>query len=197
MKRTTIRALMLCAAATTAMACGEKAKTEGNATAADKPPAEDYWKVQQRYADSVLATVKGPTDVVKKLGKGYDLGSTRLRDTVATLALKAKCFENARKTDPFLQGTATLWVNMSIIGSDLIQVQEPDSKWTSLAGNIVVACLNQAAKTWKFDKSFGKPGPYIVQIEFRSAVTAPGSDTKAETKADTTSAAKAPTKKSA
>jgi hypothetical protein len=56
-------------------------------------------------------------------------------------------------------------VNMGVIGSDIVRIQE--SKWTSAAGNIVDACLNKAAQSWKFDGTFGKPAAYIVQVQFR------------------------------
>ncbi len=167
MQRTTFRAIAAGAALAGALACGDSANKPAAESASAAAPGKDFRADQMRYADSVLATVKGPGEVVKKLGKGYDVGSPTLRDTIAALAANARCFDRGRQTDPYLAGTATIWVNMSAIGSDLIQVQEPDSKWTSEAGNFVVACLNDAAKNWKFDPSFGKPGAYIVQVEFK------------------------------
>lgn len=168
MKRTGVLALGM-AAAVVAVACGEKAKDSAAAGSAAGAPAEvDFRATMQHYADSVFAEVKGPTDVAKRLGKNYAVAPIHLRDTVTYLATQSRCFETARKSDPYLQGTATMWVNMSAIGSDVIQVLESDSKWTSPAGNAVVGCLNKAAANWKFDMSFGKPAAYIVQIQFKT-----------------------------
>lgn len=128
---------------------------------------DDYKAKQKKFADSVLNTTTGTKAIVERLGKGYDIGSTRLRDTVAMLASdkKADCFGAGRKTDPYLAGTVTIWINMSLIGSDVVRVQE--SKWTSPAGNVVDACLNQLAKNWKFDPTFGKIAAYMVQVQFK------------------------------
>ena len=171
MKRTEL--LIALTATALLAACG------GDKTTADedgkKPesavPITDFRKQQEKFADSVLSHTEVSSKVVEKLGKGYQVGSLRLRDSVALLARDAGCFVRARETDPYLAGTVTFWVNMSVIGSDLIQVQEPNSKWTSQAGNLVVACLNQAARKWKFNDSFGKPGGYIVQVQFRTDTT--------------------------
>lgn len=128
---------------------------------------DDYRKKQEAFADSVLNTTSSSKDLVDKLGKAYAVGGTRLRDTVAMLASekKADCFGVGRKIDPYLAGTVSFWVNMNRIGSDVVRVQE--SKWTTPAGNTVDACLNQAAKDWKFDTTFGAPAAYIVQVRFK------------------------------
>ena len=103
--------------------------------------------------------------VVDKLGKGYAVGSTRLRDSLATLSTKSDCFGQGRKTDPYLAGTVSFFVFMSVVGSNVVRVQE--SQWTSQAGNIVDSCLNLASKDWKFDSSFGKTAAYITQVQFK------------------------------
>ena len=155
-----------------AAACaGDKPKAEEEASSAKNPTTalspDEYRKRQQAYADSVLNTTASATTVVDKLGKGYAIGPTRLRDTVAMLAAdrKSDCFGVGRKSDPYLAGTVSVFVNISVVGSDVVRVQE--SKWTSAAGNLVDACLNQQAKTWKFDATFGKPAAYIVQVQFK------------------------------
>ena len=164
----------LIAAAVLLSACGGDKKKEGevdtNPQARIQATAispDDYRKKQQAFADSVLNTATSTKDVVEKLGKGYAVGATRLRDTLALLASdpKTDCFSVGRKIDPYLAGTVSFWVNISVIGSDVVRVQE--SKWTTSAGNTVDACLNQAAKTWKFDPTFGKPAAYIVQVQFK------------------------------
>jgi len=165
MRRKTLMLLSLVALA----ACGsDKQKDDvesGNPKAAVPQSPDEYRKQQAAFADSVLNTASAPAAVAKRLGKGYDVGSTRLRDTLALIAQKSDCFATARKTDPYLAGTVSFYVNISVIGSDIVGVQE--SKWTSAAGNIVDACLNAQAKSWKFDATFGKPADYIVQVQFK------------------------------
>jgi hypothetical protein len=150
-------------------ACGNDKTKDDDVAAKTKAPApqspDDYRKQQMAFADSVLNESSPPAAVARKMGKGYEVGSTRLRDTVAVIAQKTDCFATARKSDPYLAGTVSFWVNMSVIGSDNVQVQE--SKWTSAAGNIVDACLNGQSKSWKFDATFGKPAAYIVQVQFK------------------------------
>lgn len=155
-----------------ASCANDRKKDDEGAAIAGKPPAtamspDDYRKRQAAFADSVLNTASSTKAVVERLGKRYDVGAPRLRDTVATLAAdrKTDCFAVGRKADPYLAGTVSFWVNMSVVGSDVVRVQE--SKWTSSAGNIVDACLNQASKDWKFDATFGKPAAYIVQVQFK------------------------------
>lgn len=125
----------------------------------------EYRKAQERYADSVLNATTMAKQVVDKLGKGYAVGSTRLRDSLATLSTKSDCFGQGRKTDPYLAGTVSFFVFMSVVGSNVVRVQE--SQWTSQAGNIVDSCLNLASKDWKFDSSFGKTAGYITQVQFK------------------------------
>lgn len=162
--------LLICALVALAACGGDNAKDDAAAGAATngakEPESPDaYRKRQQAFADSVLNANQSASAVVQKLGKGYAVGSVRLRDTVALLATKADCFATARKTDPYVAGTVSFFVNMSMIGSDVSRVQE--SKWTSAAGNIADACFNEQAKQWKFDTTFGKPTAYIVQVQFK------------------------------
>jgi hypothetical protein len=167
LQRVTLFALVLAAA------CGgDKSKDDGNppstkAVEAQALSPDDYRKKQAAYADSVLNQSAPAKALVEKLGKGYAVGETRLRDTVAMLSAdkKADCFAVGRKTDPYLAGTVSFFVNISVVGSDVVRVQS--SQWTSAAGNIVDACLNEAAKGWKFDATFGKPAAYIVQVQFK------------------------------
>jgi hypothetical protein len=165
------------AAATAAAAADSAAKLPG----AD-PDA--YRKSQEAYADSVLNRVSTAKQVVEKLGKGYDVGSTRLRDTLALLSSKADCHAQGRKMDPYLAGTVSYYVFMSVVGSNVIRVQE--SQWTSGAGKAVDLCLNDVAKNWKLDSSFGAPNQYIAQVQFKPAAPPPLPDT---------TPAKAPAKK--
>ncbi len=148
-------------------ACGgrDKPKTEEETKAAAVSP-EAYRQKQVAFADSVLNRTSSAKIVAEKLGKGYDVGSVRLRDTLSVLAgAKTQCFQNARKADPYLAGTVSFFIHMNITGSDVVHVQE--SQWTSAAGNIVDACLNEASRAWKLDATFGAPNAYIVQVQFK------------------------------
>jgi hypothetical protein len=155
-----------------AAACGGDAGDKTASTATTKAPAptvspDEYRKAQQRIADSVLNQIKGADDIVKDLGKGYEVGSVRLRDSIAVLATKSNCFLDGRQSDPYLAGTVSFYVFMSVVGTNVVRVQENATKWTSTAGNIVNSCLNVAAKNWTFDTSFGKPANYIIQVQFK------------------------------
>ncbi len=126
-----------------------------------------FKKKQAAFADSVLQTAPNAKKVAEKLGKKYEVGSVLLRDTVAFLARDPKraCFDKGKKLDPYLAGTVSFWVNMSVVGSDVIRVEE--STWTSKAGELVDECLLESAKSWKFSPAFGAPNAYIVQVQFR------------------------------
>lgn len=158
--------LLLLALLATAACAKDKGKDDEEKTPVNQTP-EQYRVRQQAFADSVLNASSSAKSVVDKLGKGYAIGSVTMRDTVAFLAsdTTAKCFKVGRSTDPYLAGTVSFWVNMNVTGSDVIRVQK--SEWTSTAGNIVDACLNQLAKKWKFDSNLGKPAAYIVQVQFK------------------------------
>ncbi|MBI3568630.1 MAG: hypothetical protein HY084_10585 [Gemmatimonadetes bacterium] len=147
-------------------ACGGDKKKEAEDAAATKQVSPDeYRKKQQAFADSVINAASSSKAVVEKLGKGYEVGGVRMRDTVSTLAAKTTCFQNGRNADPYLAGTVSFFAHMNVTGSDVIYVQE--SKWTSQAGNIVDACLNEASRQWKLDGTFGAPNAYIVQVQFK------------------------------
>ncbi len=165
----TSKRLLTLALLTLAACSGDKKKKDDEdppktVVSANLSP-EEYRKRQNQIADSMLNATSSAKQLVDKLGKGYAVGSTRLRDTVAMLASKTDCFQIGRKTDPYLAGTVSVWVNMNVVGSDVVQVQTSD--WTSAAGNLVVACLGQHTKDWKFDTTFGTPAAYIVQVQFK------------------------------
>ena len=174
LKRLMLFSFVAIATLASASACSKKDKAKDDdapTTAAAEPDenkaALDYRTRQQGFADSVLNASSSAKTVAEKLGKGYGVGSTRLRDTVALLVAGSKedCFKAGHNTDPYLAGTVSFFVNIGVIGSDIVRVQ--DSKWTSAAGNIVDACLNKQAQSWKFDGTFGKPAAYIVQVQFK------------------------------
>lgn len=150
-------------------ACGGDSKDKAPAAAKEPDPAlaaDAYRKAQQAFADSVLNASRTAVQVVTKLGKDYEVGSVRLRDSLGVLAAKSECLLTGRKSDPYLAGTVSVFVFMSAIGSNVVRVQE--SQWTSEAGTkIVDPCLNEAAKKWKFDNTFGKPAAYISQVQFK------------------------------
>lgn len=161
-------ASLLAIALLTAACGGDKAEKAPSAQAENEGGGvspDEYRKNQQRFADSVLNATTTAKQVVEKLGKDYAVGSTRLRDSLAALSTKSECFAQGRKSDPYLAGTVSYFVFMSVVGSNVVRVQE--SHWTSQAGNIVDSCLNLAAKDWKFDSSFGKPAAYITQVQFK------------------------------
>ncbi len=161
---------------------GEKdPKSAANAPAgppvavADTNP-DAYRKAAQAFGDSILNTASSAKQIADKLGKNYAVGSVRLRDTLALLASKTKCHETGRQTDPYLAGTVSFYVFMSVVGSNIVRIQE--SQWTSGAGKIVDDCLNAAAANWKLDVSFGPPKEYITQAQFKAAA-GPAADTTA------------------
>jgi hypothetical protein len=144
----------------------ERADDSKKAAASANVSPEQYRKRQEQIADSVLNATSSAESIAEKLGNGYAVGSTRLRDTVAFLAgEKTDCFPIGHQTDPYLAGTVSFRVSMNATGSDVVHVQKSD--WTSAAGNLVDACLGEQAKGWKFDTTFGAPAAYIVQVQFR------------------------------
>ncbi len=131
-----------------------------------KDNAMNYAKRQQSFADSVLGNTASAAKVAEKFGKQAEVGSVKLRDAVAAYVAKTpECFKNGRDVDPYLAGTASFYVHMSVVGSDVVRVQE--STWTSQAGNIVDKCFNDAARKWKFDMGLTKPGHFVVQVQFK------------------------------
>ena len=154
-----------------AAACGGDSKDAPSLAASGAPSPtlspDAYRKAQQQYADSVLNVTQNSAAIVKRLGKEYQVGSVRLRDSIAALSAKTGCFANGRSSDPYLAGTVSFYLFMSVVGSNVVRVQEDATQWTSQAGNIVNSCLNIAAKDWKFDSSFGTPAAYITQVQFK------------------------------
>jgi hypothetical protein len=166
-------------------ACGsDKAKDDApkgiDPNLASSSP-DQYRKKQQEFADSVLNTAKPVKSVVEQLGKGYEVGPVALRDTIASLAQNTNCYKAGRDKDPYLAGTVSVFAHMAVIGVDLMQVQLSGTKWTSAAGELVNACLDGEMKKWKLDMRYGKPAPYIVQVQFKTDTAAlPHVDTTAK-----------------
>lgn len=171
MRWQTFERMMLGAILMVAVACGnDKAADAGASTdlpATEEAIKEAYKQKQAAWADSVLRTAPNATQVVKKLGPKYDSAPLALSDAITVLAKDPKyaCHDKGKAVDPYLAGVVSLWVNMSVIGADVIQVQT--SQWTSELGTAVNDCLNTAAKSWTLSASLAKPGAYIAQVQFR------------------------------
>ena len=101
------------------------------------------------------------------MGKEFEVGSVQLRDSLGVLAGKTGCYLKGRESDPYLAGTVSFYVFMSVVGTNIIRVQEDATTWTSAAGNLVNSCINVAAREWSFEVSFGKPAQYITQVQFK------------------------------
>jgi hypothetical protein len=125
---------------------------------------EAYGKSRQVFADSVLKAAKPASEVVKDLGDEFVEASPRLVDSLTTASNLTDCFETGRKVDPYLAGTVSYSVDLGEMGSTLVQIQQ--SQWTSTAGNIVHACLQLAARAWKFGPEFGTAGRQVAQVKF-------------------------------
>ncbi|MFA6168800.1 MAG: hypothetical protein WC700_19405, partial [Gemmatimonadaceae bacterium] len=69
------------------------------------------------------------------------------------------------EVDPYLAGTVTFYIHMSVVGSDVVRVQK--SEWTSQAGNMADKCLTEAATKWKFPMGMAKQGQYLLQVQFK------------------------------
>lgn len=157
----------------TVAACrGDKVQPADTSAAAPTSEQErarmvaDYKKRQSDFADSVLQAVTPTTKIVQKLGKGYSVGGPVLRDSLlAFIAKSPQCYQDGKRVDPHLAGTVSFLINMSVIGSDVVRVQE--SQWTSQAGNIADKCFNDAALKWKFGMTVAKAGAYILQVQFK------------------------------
>lgn len=127
---------------------------------------ELYKKRQAAFADSVLQTVTPTTKIAERLGKGYAVGSVKMRDALlGHIAKTPQCFQDGKGVDPYLAGIVTFYIHMSVVGSDVVRVQE--SQWTSQAGNITDKCFNEAAREWKFAMGMAKAGGYILQVQFK------------------------------
>lgn len=169
MRWQTFERVMLGAILMVAAACGNDKAADAVASA-DRPAdpyKEAYKEKQAAWADSVLRAAPNAKQVAEKLGPKYEIAPLPLRDAIVVLAQDPKyaCHDKGKTVDPYLAGVVSFWVNMSVIGTDLIRIQE--SKWTTPAGKLVEDCLNEAAATWDFSASLGKPGAYIVQVQFR------------------------------
>jgi hypothetical protein len=127
---------------------------------------EDYRKKQSAFADSVLKNSSNAKSIVTKLGKGYEIGTVAMRDSLLTFVGKnPQCYKDGRNIDPYLAGTVSFYIHLNPAGSDLIRVQE--SQWTSQAGNVTDKCLNEAARQWKLPMGMGKQAAYIIQVQFK------------------------------
>ena len=162
------KTLVLIASLALATACRKDKSADEEKGSAEKGwDVATYKKKQADFADSVIRSAPNAKKVAEKLGQKYEVGSVMLRDSIAVLARDPKlaCYDKGKKLDPYLAGTVSFWVNMSVVGSDVIRVQE--STWTSKAGDLVDECLLGASKAWKFSAAFGAPNAYIVQVQFR------------------------------
>jgi hypothetical protein len=157
-----------------AAACGgEKVQPDGSgADAALAPEAKaaqevaEYQRRQAAFADSVLGNAASAAEVAKSYAGNVQVGSVAMRDSIAKLVGSVpECFKGARDTDPYVAGTATFYVHMSVVGSDVIRVQK--GEWTSQAGQIAEKCLNEKAAKWKLPMGMAKQGQYLVQVQFK------------------------------
>lgn len=167
--------LTLLAALSLAACSGEKVKPDDAAGAdstaltpeqREAKEAEVYRKTQEAFADSVLKSSSNARQVAEKLGKAYAVGSIQLRDSLLKYVEKTpQCFKDAKDVDPYLAGTVTFYIHMSVVGSDVVRVQE--SQWTSQAGNFADKCFNEQARAWKFPMGSSKPGNFLLQVQFK------------------------------
>lgn len=170
-----IRLTVLSLLATFALAAcrGDKVQPDGAGADAALTPeqreaksVEEYQKRQASFADSVLGNARSVTEVAKGYGKGVQVGSVQLRDSLMKyVEATPQCFKNARDVDPYLAGTVTFYIHMSVVGSDVVRVQT--SEWTSQAGNMADKCLTEAATKWKFPMGMAKEGQYVLQVQFK------------------------------
>ncbi len=127
---------------------------------------EDYKKRQAAFADSVLQTVTPTTKLTEKYGKDFAVGGVKMRDSLlAFVGRTPQCYKDGKGVDPYLAGTVTFYIHMSVVGSDIARVQE--SQWTSPAGNITDKCFNDAGRNWKFPMGLAKQGKYLLQVQFK------------------------------
>lgn len=134
----------------------------------------DYKRRQLAFADSVLGNAKSVTDMAKEAGKTFEVGSVILRDSLMKFVnATPQCYRNGRSVDPYLAGTVTFYIHMSVVGSDVIRVQRSD--WTSQAGTVADRCLDESATSWKIPMGVQKQGHYLLQVQFKQPI-----DTTAE-----------------
>ena len=156
------------------VACGrEKVQPDGGTADSTLTPEQqeakkalDYQKRQAAFADSVLGSAKGVQELAKTFGKDVQVGSVAMRDSLMKYVDAApQCFQNGRDIDPYLAGTVTFYIHMSVVGSDVIRVQK--SEWTSQAGVVTDKCFNDLAVKWKFPMGMAKQGYYLLQVQFK------------------------------
>jgi len=177
MKITRIALVSVLALTSVLSACkGEKVQPDGNggdANASALTPeqreakaAEDYKVKQAAFADSVLKNSASTKLIVDKLGKGYEVGTVAMRDSLlAHIGKTPQCYKDGKNIDPYLAGTVSFFIHLNPAGSDLIRVQE--SQWTSQAGNVTDKCFNESARQWKLPMGMAKQGSYVVQVQFK------------------------------
>lgn len=128
--------------------------------------AEDYKKKQAAFADSVLGNSANVKAIAEKLGKGYNVGTVAMRDTLLKhVGTVPQCYADGKNLDPYLAGTVTFFIHMNPAGSDVVRVQE--GQWTSQAGAVTEKCFNDAARTWKFPMGMAAQGAYLLQVQFK------------------------------
>ena len=173
MKLIRLTTLSLLAALSLAACGGDKVQPDGEgadsaltAEQREAKSAEEYKKRQATFADSVLGNARSATEVAKGYGKGVEVGNVQMRDSLLKFVEAApQCFKNARDVDPYLAGTVTFYIHMSVVGSDVVRVQT--SQWTSQAGNMADKCLTEAATKWKFPMGMARQGQYVLQVQFK------------------------------
>lgn len=165
--------LSLLATLSLAACGGDKVQPDGEGTDSaltaeqrEAKSAAEYQKRQATFADSVLGSARSVTEVAKSYGKEIQVGSVQMRDSLMKFVeATPQCFKNARDMDPYLAGTVTFYVHMSVVGSDVVRVQT--SEWTSQAGNMADKCLTEAATKWKFPMGMAREGQYVLQVQFK------------------------------
>ena len=173
MKLIRLTTLSLLAVLSLAACGGDKVQPDGEGADASLTPEQreaksvaEYQKRQASFADSVLGNAKSATEVAKDYGKEVQVGSVQMRDSLMKYVESVpQCFKNAREVDPYLAGTVTFYIHMSVVGSDVVRVQK--SEWTSQAGNMADKCLTEAATKWKFPMGMAKQGQYLLQVQFK------------------------------
>ena len=174
MPKNRLTALSLIVILAAAAACGgDKVKPDGDSPDAmltteqrEAKNAEDYRARQAAFADSVLGSAKSVVEVAKQYGGEVQVGSVQMRDSLLKyVEANPQCLKNGREVDPYLAGTATFYIHMSVVGSDVVRVQS--SEWTSQAGTVVDKCFNEVAPKWKFPMGMAKQGQYLLQVQFK------------------------------
>lgn len=162
----TVLALAACSREKVQPADGASADSALSPEQREIKKAEQYKVRQAAFADSVLKTSNSTKQIAAKLGDNYGVGTVQMRDSLVKWVERTpKCYKDAKGVDPYLAGTVTFRIHMSVVGSDNVRVQE--SSWTSPAGSIADRCFNEEATKWKFPMGMGKPGYHLLQIQFK------------------------------